>query len=89
VHARFERAIARLPTTSRVFIGRVLLCGSGVRGQLFIAPAAAQAFMSLTAIGSLLGPPGGMVPPNQLKHDPVLAKIEPVPLMYPWPFKYE
>jgi hypothetical protein len=61
----------------------------GRSGQLFIAPAAAQAFMSLTAIGSLLGPPGGMVPPSQLKHDPVLARIEPVPLMYPWLLKYE
>jgi len=48
---------------------------------LFFAPAAAQAFMSDVAIGSLRGPPGGMLPPYQLKHDPVLTKYEPVPLM--------
>jgi hypothetical protein len=30
--------------------------------QLFIAPAAAQAFMSKAAIGSLVGPPGGTFP---------------------------
>jgi hypothetical protein len=56
---------------------------------LFFAPAAAQAFMSLTAIDSLLGPPGGMLPPYQLRHDPLFARIEPAPLMYPELDRYE
>jgi hypothetical protein len=51
---------------------------------LFCAPAAAHAFMSATAFASL-GPPGGMLPPNQERHEPLLAIDEPAPLMYPRP----
>jgi hypothetical protein len=40
--------------------------------------------MSACACASLRGPPGGMLPPNQLRHDPFFARSEPVPLMYPW-----
>ena len=48
---------------------------------MFMAPAAAHAFMSDTAIGKLRCPPGGMFPPYQLKHEPDFTKYEPVPLM--------
>jgi hypothetical protein len=48
---------------------RVVIEGlSNGRIQLSIAPAAAQAFMSVTAC-ALLPPNGGMLPPYQLRHD--------------------
>jgi hypothetical protein len=60
---------------------------------LFGAPAAAQAFMSVTACASELElpvPPGGMSPPYHERHDlPCFTRVELVPLMYPWPCKYE
>jgi hypothetical protein len=55
---------------------------------LFCAPAAAHAFMSATAFASL-GPLGGMLPPNQERHEPLAAIFEPVPEMYPRPCSHE
>jgi hypothetical protein len=52
--------------------------------QLFFAPAAAQAFISATAWAFVLGPPGGMLPPYQVKQEPLLTSGEFVPLMYRW-----
>ena len=49
--------------------------------QLFIAPAAAHALKSAEALALLPGPPGGMLPPNQLRHDPAPARDELVPRM--------
>jgi hypothetical protein len=46
------------------------------------APAAAHALMSDTAFGSL-GPLGGIFPPNHVRHEPLRASVEVVPLMYP------
>jgi hypothetical protein len=57
--------------------------------QLFFAPAAAQAARSAWACALLRGPPGGMFPPYQLRHDPEPTRLELVPLMYRWPWSQE
>ena len=56
---------------------------------MFIAPAAAHAFISDTACASLRVPPGGMLPPYQLRHEPDAARSELVPLMYRWLASHE
>jgi hypothetical protein len=49
-----------------------------LRAARFQIDPGAQRF-SETAIAALGGPPGGMFPPYQLKHEPVLTKYESVP----------
>jgi hypothetical protein len=51
---------------------------------LFLAPAAAHAFMSDVACASVRVPPGGMFPPYQLRHEPDVVRSELVPLIYRW-----
>lgn len=40
--------------------------------------------MSATAWASVRGPPGGMLPPYQVKQEPLLTRGELAPLMYRW-----
>ena len=51
-------------------------------GQLLSAPAATHAFMSAAAAGDDAGPPGGMLPLNQVSgEEPVMVSFDAVPLM--------
>jgi hypothetical protein len=53
---------------------------------LFGAPAAAHAFSCAVAVAFEPGPPGGMLPPSQLRQDCAgSARGAPLALMYPLP----